>query len=91
MATKAEYLVNKTVNDANALLAQLEAAKTTARRITERMLGVGYVCLMSYDWPEGYTLNEDFLALYTAIEALPGSVVPDATRAALYKLVATFQ
>ena len=91
MATKAEYLVNSTVNDANALLTQLEAAKTTARRIVERMLGVGYVVLMSYEWPEGYTLNEDFLALYTAIESLPGSVVPDETRNALYKLVATFQ
>lgn len=91
MATKGEYLVNNTVNDAKVLLAQLEAAKTTARRIVERMLGVGYVPLMSYDWPEGYTLNDDFLVLYAAIEALPGTVIPDETRNALYKLVATFQ
>lgn len=91
MATKGEYLVNKTVNDCNQLLAQLEQAKTTAQRVAERMLGVGYLALLDYEWPDGYTLNNDFVPLYNALAALPGSVVENATRDAIYKLVATFQ
>jgi len=91
MATQAEYLVNQTVNDCNALLAQLQQAKTTAQRVVERMLAIGYVPLIDYPWPDGYTLNDDFVPLYNELAALPGTVVPDETRDAIYKLISTFQ
>lgn len=95
MATKADYLVTSTVNDCNQLRTQLEQARATATRITERMLamtngGLNVTFLMEWEWPVGYTLN-DFVALYTALAALPGSVVSNATRDALYKLISTFQ
>lgn len=95
MATKADYLIRNTVNDATQLCAALEQAGTLAHRITERMLamtngGLNVTFLMEWEWPVGYTLN-DFVALYTALAALPGSVVSNATRDALYKLISTFQ
>jgi hypothetical protein len=46
--------------------------------------------LLTYEWPEGYTI-EDFVALYNAFDALPGSVVSDDTRDSIYKILAYFQ
>jgi len=94
MAGKADYLIINTVNDATQLRAQLEQAKQTARRITERTLALAdegnpVAFLLTYDWPEGYTI-EDFVELYTALTDLPGSVVEDATRNAIYKILAYF-
>jgi hypothetical protein len=90
MATQGAYLVNNTVNDCNALLAQLLAAQTTITRITERMEAIGQGALENYAWPEGYT-EQDFINLYQALDALPGSVVANAVRDALYNLVGYIQ
>lgn len=90
MASQGEFLVTKTVNDCTTLLSQLEAAKTTAQRISQRMVSLGLPALAGYAWPEGYT-QADFVALYTALTALPGSVVVDATRDAIFKLVSSIQ
>ena len=95
MATKADYLVRNTVNDCTQLRAQLEQAKETARRITERMLALAdpgnpVAFLLTYAWPEGYTL-QDFVDLYDALTLLPGSVVANETRNAIYKILAYFQ
>ena len=95
MATKADYLINNTVIDAGQLRLHLEQAATVAKRITERMLalqdaGNPVAFLLTYEWPDGYTIN-DFVALYDALTALPGSVVDDDTRNAIYKILAHFQ
>jgi len=95
MATKADYLINSTVNDCAQLRAQLEAAATTAGRITERMLALSdagnpVAFLLTYVWPDGYTI-EDFVALYTALTALPTSMVDDELRNSIYKMLAYFQ
>ena len=92
---KADYLIINTVNDCAQLRAQLEQAKQTARRITERVLALADVgnpvaYLLTYAWPEGYTID-DFVELYTALTDLPGSVVEDTTRNAIYKILAYFQ
>ena len=90
MASQGEFLVTKTVNDCTTLLSQLEAAKTTAQRISQRMVSLGIPALDGYVWPDGYT-QADFVALYTALAALPGSMVVDATRDAIFKLVSSIQ
>ena len=79
MATQGQYLVNGTVNDCNALLVQLQAARTTITRIIERMEALGVSALAGHAWPEGYT-QADFVALYQALNALPGCVVPSISR-----------
>jgi hypothetical protein len=90
MASQGEFLVTKTVNDCTTLLSQLEAAKTTAQRISQRMVSLGIPALAGHAWPEGYT-QSDFVALYTALSALPGSMVADTTRDAIFKLVSSIQ
>lgn len=90
MATQGDFLVQRTVNDCTTLVVQLEAAKTTAQRISQRMVSLGLPALSGYAWPEGYT-QADFVALYQALNALPGSMVADDTRDALYKLVSSIQ
>jgi len=90
MASQGEFLVTKTVNDCTTLLSQLEAAKTTAQRISQRMVSLGIPALDGYVWPGGYT-QADFVALYTALSALPGSLVTDATRDAIFKQVSSIQ
>ena len=90
MATQGTYLVNNTVNDCNSLLAQLRNVKQTALNIAERMEAIGAPALTDYVWPEGYT-SQDFLNLYNALKALPGSVIEDDTRDAIYKPVSHIQ
>ena len=90
MATQGHYLVTRSTEDASALLVELERTRTIARRITERMEAIGSQALAGYEWPEGYT-GSDFLELYQALNTLPGSVVDDDTRDALFKLVSFIQ
>lgn len=90
MATPGQYLVNNTVTDCNTLLAQLEQARRLTTRITERMAAIGAGALEGYSWPEGYT-QQDFVALYQALNALPGSIVADNVRNALFNLVSHIQ
>lgn len=90
MATQGTYLVNGTVNDCNALLQQLEGARRLVTRITERMEALGTAALEGYGWPGGYT-QADFVALYNALDALPGSVVSDDVRDAIFELVSNVQ
>ena len=90
MATQGQYLVLRTVNDATNLLAELEQARTVATRIVERMEAIGAGALDDYVWPEGYT-KADFVALYNQLSGLPGSVVSDDVRDALFKLVSSIQ
>ena len=90
MATPGQYLVNNTVTDCNALLLQLEQARRLMTRITERMEALGTAALAGYAWPEGYA-QQDFVDLYQALDALPGSVVSDAVRDALFDLVSHVQ
>lgn len=90
MATQGHYLVTRSVDDAHTLLADLERARTVATRIVQRMEAIGAGALDDYEWPEGYTKN-DFIALYQELDALPGSMVADAVRDALFKLVSFIQ
>lgn len=90
MATPGQYLVNNTVNDCNSLLAQLEQVRRLVTRVTERMEAIGAGALADYTWPEGYT-QQDFMDLYQALNALPGSVVANAVRDALFNLVSHVQ
>ena len=90
MATPGEFLVNKTANDGLALLATLEDAKTLALRISQGMVAIGVGALSGYEWPNGYT-QEKFMALYTALNTLPGLVVEDSVRDKLYEFVAAIQ
>jgi hypothetical protein len=90
MATQGTYLVNNTTNDVLSLLQQIQAVRTTVTRITERMEALGEDVLENYAWPEGYT-EADFLALYQALDGLPGSIVADAARNKLFKLVSCIQ
>ena len=82
------YLVTRTSEDCAALLRQLEQAKTTAARITQRMEALGIPALQDYVWPDGYS-QDDFVALYRALDALPGSIVNNLTRDALFKIVSS--
>jgi len=90
MATQGHYLVTRTVDDVGAALAQLQVAQTTITRIIQRMAALGLPALVGYEWPAGYT-QADFIALYTALSALPGSVVADDVRDALFKLASSVQ
>lgn len=90
MATQGHFLVIRSVEDAVTLLAQLERARTTIARIVERMESIGPAALDGHAWPEGYT-KADFVALYNALNALPGSVVADDVRNKLFKLVSSIQ
>ena len=90
MATPGQYLVNNTVTDCNSLLAQLRSLKQVMTNIVERMEAIGASALSGYQWPEGY-VNQDFLDLYNALKALPGSVVEDDVRDSIYKLVSHIQ
>lgn len=90
MATPGDFLVNRTSDDCNTLLAQLESARTTAQRIAQRMESLGVAALNGYVWPNEYS-QAKFVALYSALDALPGSVVEDDVRDKLYELVAAIQ
>lgn len=90
MATPGHLLVLDSRQNALELLRQLEAAKTTASRIVQRMEALGVTALEGYEWPNEYT-QADFVALYNALDDLPGSVVADDVRDKLYKLVAAVQ
>ena len=90
MATPGEFLVNKTANDGLALLAKLEEVKTLTLRISQRMVAIGSEALIGYEWPNGYT-QEKFMALYAALNTLPGLVVDDSVRNKLYEFVAAIQ
>lgn len=85
-----QYLVNNTVNDCNALLLQLRNVKQLVMNITERMEAMGVAALAGYEWPEGYT-QQDFVDLYQALNALPGSIVENPVRDALFDLVGHIQ
>jgi hypothetical protein len=54
------------------------------------MEALGVAALAGFEWPEGYT-QADFVALYTALDLLPGLVVEDAVRNAVIKLVSSIQ
>jgi len=86
MSQQGNYLVNRTTTDCGALLVRLEEAKTLAARIAQRMEALGIAALVGFEWPEGYT-QADFVALYQALDALPGLIVEDAMRDALFNLV----
>jgi hypothetical protein len=90
MATQGTHLVNNTTNDVRSLLQQIKAVRTTVTWIAERMAGIGEAALDGYAWPEGYT-KADFIALYQALDGLPGSIVADAVRNKLFKLVSCIQ
>jgi hypothetical protein len=90
MATPGDYLVNKTSDDCNALLARLEDAKTLANRIVQRMEALGIGALVGYVWPNDYT-QAKFVDLYQALDALPGSVISDDNRNKIVELVAAIQ
>ena len=90
MATKGEYLVNQTVNDATGLVAGLQGNGANISRIYQRWVALGAPALVGFEWPEGYT-QADFESLMTVLNALPRIIVTDAARNALYKLIATFQ
>lgn len=90
MATPGDFLVTRTVNDATTLLAALEQIKAQANRIAQRMVAIGAGALNDYQWPNGY-MKADFVALYNALNSLPGLVVADSVRDALYKLVSSIQ
>lgn len=90
MATQGEYLVRSSVNDSVELLRQLETCKALALRISQRMVAIGAGSLVGYPWAQGYT-EADFVALYTALNTLPGLVVADGTRDKLFKLVSSIQ
>ena len=90
MASQGSYLVLRSVDDANALLVQLEQSARLARRLVERMEALGLDVLQGYEWPDGYS-QADFVALYQALDALPGLVVADAVRDALFDLVSSVQ
>lgn len=90
MATQGHYLVFRTVEDATSLLSDLERTRTVVTRIVERMEGLGVAALDGHEWPAGYT-QADFMALYNALNGLPGSVVADEVRDALFKLVSYIQ
>ena len=81
-----DILVNRSSEDAAVMLRQLEAVRTTAHRITERMESLGLPALDGQEWPEGYSQAE-FVGLYTALCGLPGSIVADEVRDALWDLV----
>jgi len=90
MATQGQYLVNNTVNDCNVMLAQLEGARRLVTRIVERMEALGVAALQGHVWPEGYT-QADFVALYQALDVLPGCIVADDVRDKIFKLVSSIQ
>lgn len=90
MATPGTYLVLRSVEDANALLVQLEQSKRLITRITQRMEALGVAALVGHVWPDGYT-QADFVALYQALDALPGLVVADDVRDRLFKIVSSIQ
>lgn len=90
MATPGEFLVNNTSEDCTRLLSQLESVKTTASRIVERMSAIGAGALAGYVWPNEYS-QVKFVALYTALAALPGTVVEDDTRDKIFELIAAIQ
>ena len=48
MATPGGYLINRSVQDANALLSQLEGARQLATRIIQRMEALGAGVLTGY-------------------------------------------
>ena len=83
-----QYLVNQTSADCVLLLRQLEQAKTTTARIVQRMEALGVPALKDYVWPENYD-QAAFVALYHALDALPGSIVDDTVRDALFKIVSS--
>jgi hypothetical protein len=90
MATPGEFLVNKSSDDCNELLSHLERAKTIANRVVERMDALGTAALVGYSWPNGYTQTK-FVALYQALNGLPGSIVEDDTRDKIIEFVAAIQ
>ena len=90
MASQGHYLITNSVDDTNALLSALEQAARLAERIVQRMEALGLDALEGYAWPEGYTEN-DFVALYQALDALPGLVVADDVRDKLFALVSFIQ
>ena len=90
MATQGDYLVLRSVEDANALLSQLEQARRLVTRITERMEALGVAALVGHVWPTGYT-QADFVALYQALNVLPGLIVDPTVRDKLFKIVSCIQ
>ena len=93
MATQADYLVLKTTEDTNQMIAALEHVRTIKNRIVQRARALGIVTADAYaNWPAGYTAT-DFRGLINALDSvdLPDSIVPDATRNRLHKLVASIQ
>jgi hypothetical protein len=90
MATPGEFLVNNTSDDCTMLLVRLESVKTLANRIAQRMDALGADVLSGYQWPNEYT-QAKFVALYNALNNLPGTVVEDSTRDKIVELVAAIQ
>ena len=90
MSTPGQFLVIQSREDSVQLLRQLEQAKTTANRIVQRMEALGVGVLVGYEWPNGYT-QADFVAMYNALSALPGLVIDDDVRDALFDLVSAVQ
>jgi hypothetical protein len=90
MATQADYLVNHTVNDVNALIVALAQTVTVIDRIVQRARALGATTWDAYEFPEGYDATQA-KALITALEALPESIVDNTVRNRLYKIVSIIQ
>ena len=90
MATKGEYLVNKTVADCASLVSQLEQAKSILWRVIERMEAIGGAALDDYTFENAYT-KAKFISLYQALDALPEFVIDDATRDEIFDLLSSVQ
>jgi hypothetical protein len=90
MATKGEYLVNRTVEDCTALIAQLEHVKRIVWRTVERMEAIGAGPLDEYNWPDDYS-KAQFVSLYNALDGLPNFVIDDDTRDKIFDLLSSIQ
>jgi hypothetical protein len=90
MATKGQYLVNNTVEDCASLIQRLENARSLLWRVVNRMEAIGAPALDDVVFENDYTKTK-FIALYTALNALPDFVIDDDTRDKVFDLLSSVQ
>lgn len=89
MATQADYLIYRTVDDVNRIKDLVSQVHGAIDKVGERYDALGAGVLAGYVWPAGYS-EANFTSLVAVLKALPDSVVITSARDAIYKLVSVF-
>jgi len=90
LATRADYLVRETHASLSRIEGLCDQLGSEVRHIVQLMDAIGGGVLNDHAFENGYT-KADMIALYVALSALPGFVIPDDVRDHVFLFLSSVQ